>query len=81
MKFIIPFAAACCLAVQIQPRDSMQKSIIGFLFEGSDFGQLWMGLSAEDRIAIKNDVFDMALTEAGYNPQDFLPDRIFSKTV
>ncbi len=83
MKLLIPFAAACCHAVQLQQTaladEEMNKTILGFFFEGRDFGDLWVGLTDDQRTEIKNSVFDMALQDAGFNPADFAPDRVFKR--
>jgi hypothetical protein len=48
MKFLIPFAA-CTSAVKQQqaslPDSDLQKTFLGFVFEGRDFGGLWAGLT------------------------------------
>ncbi len=86
MKVLIPFVVACTYAINLQEADTaamndqeVQKTIVGFVFEGFDFGDLWVGLTDDQRDLIKNSVFDMALTDAGYNAADFNKDHIFIK--
>ena len=56
--------------------DGMERTIIGFLFDGFEFGDLWVELSDEQREEIKTSVFTKALEFAGYDASNF-PDNDF----
>ena len=52
MKFLIALAVACTNAISIREAaatdlaaDQPPKSLVGFLYDGFDFGDLWLGLS------------------------------------
>ena len=56
--------------------DGMERTIIGFLFDGFEFGDLWVELSDEQREEIKTAVFTKALELGGYDASEF-PDNDF----
>ena len=56
--------------------DGMERTIIGFLFDGFEFGDLWVELSDEQREEIKTAVFTKALEFGGYDASEF-PDNDF----
>ena len=48
-----------------------EKTIIGFFFEGFDFGNLWEKMTDEQRNEVKTHVFDMTLEAQGFKPAEF----------
>ena len=83
----IKFAAAVAFAQAINLQeeqmqeempmdDGMERTIIGFLFDGFEFGDLWVELSDEQREEIKTAVFTKALEFGGYDASEF-PDNDF----
>ena len=88
MKSAIIFTAAIALAqaINLQQEEGAQnapemlegdeRTIIGFLFEGFDFGELWTGLTDEQREEIKTSVFAKTLEFGGYVAANF-PDQDF----
>ena len=79
MNFIIgAIAITCAQALSLTPAEQEQaelmqsdRTIIGFLFEGFDFGDLWVSLSDDQREAIKTSVFNQALEFGGFDSKDF----------
>ncbi len=50
-----------------------ERTIIGFLFDGFEFGDLWLGLTDKQREEVKTAVFNKTLEMKGLNPKDY-PD-------
>ena len=85
MQSTIIFAAAIALAqaIKISQEDLMredeiemmeeeeERTIIGFLFEGFEFGDLWVELTDDQRESIKASVFESTLEYSGIDASDF----------
>lgn len=48
-----------------------QRTIVGFLFQGFDFGALWQKLTQEERDSIKQNVFDRTLELNDLDPKNY----------
>lgn len=89
MKSAVIFTAAIAFAQAISLREEEierqevdpmmegeERTIIGFLFDGFEFGDLWVGLTDDQREEIKTAVFNKALEFGGFKPADY-PDLDF----
>ncbi len=55
------------------------RTIVGFLFNGFDFGELWENLKDEQREVVKSAVFDKTLEFNGFKSVDY-KDQTFKFT-
>ena len=91
MKF---YAAAAILALSTQaitlskatPGDTIEAeiterdmTIVGFFFDGLDFGMLWSDLTDDQKDQVKMNVFDQTLQFSSLDAKNF-PDGIFKYT-
>ena len=51
--------------------ESEERTIVGFLFKGFDFGELWVNLTDDQREEIKQSVFEQTVELAGFNPEEY----------
>ena len=59
-----------------QPDPEAEKTIVGFLFQGYDFGSLWEKLTDQQREQIKTEEFKDTLQMNGLSPESF-PHNIY----
>ena len=62
-----------------QPDPEAEKTIVGFLFQGYDFGSLWEKLTDQQREQIKTEVFKDTLQMNGISHESF-PNNTYYAT-
>lgn len=61
------------------PKEDESRTIVGFLYDGWDFGTLWDKLTDEQRAQVKKQVFDMTLNFNGFKSDNY-KDNLFEFT-
>ena len=62
-----------------QEKEQFDRTIVGFLFDGFDFGELWENLQDKQREEVKSAVFQKTLELNGLKAEDY-KDQIFKFT-
>ena len=93
LKFTLATLASCAIAINLEDEATMQaplqgpypgpyqpeRTIVGFLFSGFDFGALWEQLTQSEREIIKKEVFRETLQLNGFDATEY-PDNEFTFT-
>ena len=56
-----------------------EKTVLGFVYEGADFGMLWLDLTDDQRTTLKDSIFQQVLKFNNLNPTEY-KDNMFTFT-